>query len=154
VILNSVSTTYCTAKLNSLGCMPLIGSSGVASASASSGFTITGSNVRNKKTGLLFYGITGTQATPFQGGFHCVKTPTKRTPSVNSGGSVFFNDCTGVYSIDFNTYARGLIPGSPPLASLSQPGQIVHCQWWGRDPGLAAPNNTTLSNAMTFMVCE
>ena len=40
---------YCTAKPNSLGCTPSIASSGTPSASASSGFTVSTTNVLNNK---------------------------------------------------------------------------------------------------------
>jgi hypothetical protein len=78
-------TTYCQAKTNSLGCVPAIAGSGYPSASATGGFKVTCTNVRNSKTGLLFYGI-GAASLPFQGGTLCVASPIKRAPSMNSGG--------------------------------------------------------------------
>jgi choice-of-anchor B domain-containing protein len=139
-------TNYCTPKTNSLGCVPAIGSTGTPSVSAGSGFTITGSNVRNQKPGLLFYGINGQASTPFQGGTLCVNSPVKRTPASYSGGTPLpASDCTGVYGIDFNTFVSG---GSDP--SLQVVGTVVDSQWWGRDPGFAAPNNTTLTNGREF----
>jgi hypothetical protein len=144
--------TYCTPKINSLGCVPSIASTGKASAAAPIAHTITGSNVRNNKAGLLFYGVTGRASTPFQGGFLCVKAPVKRTPAGNSGGNpVPANDCSGVYSIDMNAFAQGLLGGTP-LPALLVPGTIVDCQWWGRDPGFPAPNNTTLTDALEYVV--
>jgi hypothetical protein len=114
---------------------------------------VTGSNVRNQKAGLLFYGINGPASTPFQGGTLCVKTPIRRTPVVNSGGtSLPTNDCTGVYSIDMNAFAQGSLGGSPSPA-LQVAGTLVNCQWWGRDPGFAAPNNTTLTDGLGYTVC-
>jgi hypothetical protein len=148
-----VPSTYCTAKVNSLGCTPTIGSTGTPSATAPSGFVVTGSNVRNQKAGLLFYGINGPASTPFQGGTLCVQTPIRRTPVVNSGGtSLPTNDCTGVYSIDMNTFAQGGLGGTPSPA-LQVAGTNVNCQWWGRDPGFAAPNNTTLTDGLAYQVC-
>lgn len=148
------SATYCTAKVNSLGCTPSINSTGAASATANSGFIVTASNVLNNKSGLLFYGTTGRNAVPFQGGTLCVNPPTRRALLVNSGGaSAPTNDCSGQYSIDMNAFARGLLGGTP-APELSVPGTLVDCQWWGRDPGFSAPNNTTLSNALEFTVCQ
>jgi hypothetical protein len=148
----SSSTTYCTAKVNSLSCTPAISDLGVASATATSGHVVKSSNNRNNKSGLLFYGDSGRAAVPFQGGTLCVKTPIKRTPAVVSGGTPPpANDCTGVYQIDMNTFAQGGLGGSP-LPSLKTPGTVVDCQFWGRDPGFPAPNNTSLSDGLEYTV--
>ena len=148
----AITNPYCTAKLNSLGCSPSIAAAGTPSASASSGFTLSASQVRNNKAGLLFYGTTGASSAPFQGGILCVAAPIRRTPALNSGGSSSGSDCSGVYSLDFNAFARGSLGGAP-LPALSLPGTTVDCQFWGRDPGFPAPNNTTLSNGMHFTIC-
>jgi len=146
-----IAASYCTSKQNSLGCTPLIAGLGTASASASNGFTLSASNVRNNKSGLLFYGVSGRSGAAFQGGFLCVKAPIKRTPAVNSGGGGG-NTCLGVYSIDMNAFARGALGGTP-LPALSVAGTLVNCQWWGRDPGFVAPNNTTLSGGLEYLIC-
>jgi len=147
-------TSFCTAKLNSLGCTPSISYTGTPKAGQLSGYVIRATNVRNNKSGLLFYGLNGGQAAPFQGGTLCVATPIRRTTSVLSGGTPApANDCSGIYQIDFSSFAAGLL-GGVPLAQLSVPGTSVSCQWWGRDPGFPAPNNTTLSNGLSFTICE
>jgi hypothetical protein len=142
---------YCTAKVNSLGCTPSIGSSGAnpPSATIGNGFNVTCTSVINNKSGLLFYGNAGQAATPFQGGTLCVKTPIKRTPAQSSGGNPPPNDCSGNYSIDMNAFAVGGAPAAPFLIVV---GTVVDCQWWGRDPGFAAPNNTMLSNGLEYVV--
>ncbi len=143
---------YCTAKTNSLGCVPAIGSSGASSASAPSGFSVSASNVRNNKPGLLLYTASGRAATPFSGGTLCLALPLKRASAVVSGGNPApANDCSGVYAIDMNAFRAGALGGTP-AAYLSLPGTLVQSQFWGRDPGFAAPNNTTLSNALEFLV--
>jgi hypothetical protein len=145
--------TYCTAKVNSLGCTPAMSFSGTPSAAALSGFTVKASNVRNNKNGLLFYGVTGQSSTPFQGGILCVNTPVRRTGATSSGGNpIPANDCSGVYSIDMNAFAHSAGPPTP-LPALIVAGTVVDCQWWGRDPGFPAPNNTTLSNGLEYTVC-
>jgi len=144
-------TVYCTAKTNSLGCVPTIAATGVPSATAGSGFIVSASDVLNNKNGLLFYGVNGPSALPYQGGTLCVKSQIRRTPSVNSGGNPPPNDCSGVFSIDMNLFAAGGLGGTP-LPALSVPGTVVNCQWWGRDPGFPAPNNTTLSDALEYVV--
>jgi hypothetical protein len=144
---------YCTGKVNSLGCLPAISSTGHPSITMTSGFVVRGANVRNNKNGLLFYGTTGRSSLPFQGGTLCVKTPLKRTGSINSAGAPPpANDCSGVFSIDMNTFAHS--PGPPvPLPALTVPGTTVDCQWWGRDQGFPAPSNTTLTDALEYVVC-
>ncbi|HTF88524.1 MAG TPA: hypothetical protein VK843_08945 [Planctomycetota bacterium] len=146
-------TTYCTSKVNSIGCVPAVSFVGAASASASSGFTVKASNVRNQKAGLLLYGISGRANLPFQGGFLCVQPPVRRTTGTNSAGTPLpTSDCSGVYAIDMNAFAQGLLGGNPLLA-LKTPGTVVDSQWWGRDPGFPAPNNSTLSNGLEYSIC-
>ena len=82
-----------------------------------------------------------------------MQTPIRRTPAVNSGGSPApANDCTGAFGIDMNAFAVGSLGGNP-APELLIPGTKVKAQWWGRDPGFTAPNNTTLSDAIQFNLC-
>ena len=146
--------TYCTAKLNSLGCLPAIGSSGVPSASAGSGFVLSGSNVRNQKPGLLIYTNAGPAGGPFQGGFLCLNPPIRRSIPLGSGGSALpASDCTGVYSIDMNAFAVGALGGTP-APYLLVVGTVVDAQFWGRDPGFPAPNNSTLTGGLQYTICQ
>ena len=148
-----VATSYCTAKPNSLGCIPAISCSGQASSTAPSGFTLFADGVRNQKAGFCMYSIAGRAATPFQGGWLCLAPPVRRTPVLNSGGTTLpANDCTGVYSIDMNSFARGSLGGTP-IPALSIDGTVVQSQFWGRDPGFPAPDNSTLSNGLEYTVC-
>lgn len=140
-------TAYCTAKTNSLGCTPVIVSTGLASASAPTGFTIGAADVLNNKSGQFFYGTNGQQASAFQGGTLCVKAPFKRTPVLNSGGSAApAADCTGTYGIDFNAHIASGV--DPNLVA----GQAVDGQFWSRDPGFSAPNNTGLTAGIHFVI--
>jgi hypothetical protein len=132
---------YCTAKINSQGCTPAIDSIGTPSASAGSGFVFGCSNVLDHKIGILFYGSSANGA-PFQGGFLCVKPPTKRTPPQSSVGS---SPCSASYSLDFNAYAAS---GVDP--NLIQ-GAAVFTQWWMRDPQSAS--TTGLSAGLSFVLC-
>ncbi len=145
------SVSYCTAKLNSLGCMPLITTSGTPSRSSGSGFDISCSNVRNAKVGLLLHSTNGRAATPFQGGILCLVPPIRRTPSANSGGTPLpAADCSGAWQIDFNAFVAGALGGNPAPA-LSVPGTTIDAQWWGRDPGFPSPNNSALSSGIEFV---
>jgi hypothetical protein len=145
------TSTYCTAKVNSLGCTPAIGWSGTPSASATSGFTVTCTSVLNNKPGLLLYGSTGRATTAFQCGTLCIKPPQRRTPGQGSAGNPPPSDCSGSYSIDMNSFASGLAGGNP-AAFLKVVGTVVDCQWWGRDGGFAAPCNTMLSEGLEYTV--
>jgi hypothetical protein len=122
----------------------------VPSASATSGFTISVSNVEGQRAGLIFYGMSnaGWSPTPWANGstsFLCVKAPTQRTPTQNSGGT--YNACDGVLALDWNAYAA-TTPGA--LGAPFAGGESVWAQGWFRDP--AAPKTTSLSNGLTFHV--
>jgi hypothetical protein len=137
---------YCAAKLNSNGCLPQIGFLGSPSAGASSGFLIHGSNVLSQKTGFLLYTRAGRASTPFYGGTLCLAPPLHRTPPRNSGGSLLGNDCSGLYTFDFNSWIAG---GTDPLLL---PGTTVEAQYYSRDPGYPAPNNIGLTDALEFTI--
>jgi len=137
------SWTYCTGKVNSLGCTPAIHFSGAPSATSSAPFVIRALNVVNQKNGLLFYGHEPTSA-PFQGGVKCVADPTIRTATQNSGGATSGADCSGTFSLDFN--ARLAAGVDPTTGVVSE----IFAQYWSRDP--LSPSHTSLSNAVRFVV--
>ena len=137
--------TYCTAKVNSLGCTPVIGFSGAPSASGAGPFDITATQVVSSKNGVFFYGLSGSSGTPFQGGWLCAQPPLKRTPVQSSGGSPPPSDCSGTFVFDFNSWMQG---GSDPNLAT---GVQVNGQYWYRDP--ASPSTTGLTNAIEFKVC-
>lgn len=134
---------YCTAQVNTLGCVPAIAAQGTASASAASGFTISVSQARNRQNGMLLYGTSGRAALPWHAGTLCVAPPLRRTPVLNSLGSAApTNDCSGVLARDFNAWAFSA--NDPELFA----GQHVRAQFYSRDPG--APGNLNLSDALEF----
>ncbi|MBK8178031.1 MAG: hypothetical protein IPK67_03870 [Planctomycetes bacterium] len=138
--------SYCTPKVNSLGCAPGIGWFGKASATAGQGFQIVAKNLRNRRPGLLLYSRAGPATTPFSGGILCLAPPIRRGTIETSGGSPTGNDCSGGLSVDFNAViAAGVDPG---LVA----GVAVYAQFWGRDPGFSPPNNTTLTDALAFVI--
>jgi hypothetical protein len=144
--------TYCTGKLNSAGCVPTISTSGLPSASATSGFVVQCNAVGNNKFGLLFYRAPGVRsAAPFLCGTLCVATPVQRTSIQPSGGNVGPNDCSGVWSLDMNCFASGGCGPAVPAPALLVPGTQVNCQFWGRDAG-APPCNAQLSDAVEYFV--
>jgi hypothetical protein len=108
-------------------------------------------NVEGQKSGLLFYGLNNASWAPTPWGigstsFLCVKSPTQRTPTQNSGGTI--NTCNGSFSIDWNAYIANT---AGALGTPFVGGETVYAQGWFRDP--PAPKTTNLSNALQFLVC-
>jgi hypothetical protein len=134
---------YCQAKVNSLGCTPLVQGLGLPSATAPQPFDVEALQVLSNKNGLLFYGL-APKASPFQGGTLCVQAPLKRTPVQSSGGNPPPSDCSGVFSYDFNQRIRSGV--DPALVA----GEEVFCQYWSRDP--ASPFTTGLTGGLAFYV--
>ncbi len=147
----SAAIEYCTAKQNSVGCTPQIFGVGTPSATSGSGFTVSAVNEINNKPGLLLYTDAGQAALPFSGGTLCIAPPIKRSVSLNSNGTPPPSNCTGVYSIDMNSFAVGGLGGGP-APFLVIPSAVVCAQFWGRDNGFSAPDNTSLSNGLLYTV--
>lgn len=141
-----MTSTYCTAKVNSQGCTPALSFSGVPSLTHPGPFDITATQVINGKPGLLFYSHVGRDAVPFQGGTLCVRTPIQRTPIQSSGGNPPPDDCSGTYGFDFNGWIQA---GADPIINL---GSTLNAQFWYRDP--ESPTGTGLTNAIEFIVCS
>ena len=136
---------YCTAKTNSLGCAPIIGSSGTPGLADAQPFFVTATDVISNKNGLLFYGLSGPSNAPFLGGTLCVQPPLRRTTAQNSGGSPPPDDCSGSYAFDFDAWFQS---GADPLLV---PGTVLDAQYWMRDP--ADPFGVALSGGLEFAVC-
>lgn len=136
-------TPYCSSKINSLGCAPVISSTGTPSLTAGAPFELEASLMLNQKSGLLFWGRAG-GAVPYYGGTLCVRPPVTRTPIQQSGGSTSGSDCSGHYAFAFT-------PSYMTQKGLGS-GDTVHAQWWSRDPGFAGYQSVSLSNALEFDV--
>jgi hypothetical protein len=139
-----VGLNYCTAKTNSAGCLPAISATGFPSATLGSGFSVQTINLLDNKFGLYFYSKSGPNNVPFQGGTLCAQLPLVRTAVQNSGG---MPPCGGRLLLDFNIYVAS---GKDPALVA---GQQVWIQTWSRDSGFAPPNNTSLSDALNFILC-
>jgi hypothetical protein len=138
---------YCTAGTTTNGCNATIVGLGTPSATATAGFTLQVSSVEGAKQGIIFYGISGQAALQWGTGssFLCVKSPTQRMGTQNSGGTAGL--CDGALSIDWNayTYSNPGVLGTPFSA-----GAVVQAQGWFRDP--PASKTTSLSNGFEFTV--
>lgn len=137
------TSAYCVAKVNSQGCTPAIGWSGLPSIGGADDFHVTATNVVNNKNGLIFWGQSPDNA-PFQGGTLCVKLPVIRTAVQNSKGSGAGTDCSGAFDYHWTeaySASQGLGVGSK-----------VYAQYWYRDP--QSPSGTGLTDALSFVICD
>ena len=142
----NIPEIYCTAKLNSHGCLPAITSSGTASVSDPNPFMITGSQLINNKFGFLYYGTNGPAATPFQGGFMCVAAPLARVTTDYTFGNPLGGDCSGDLSTDFNAWMQA---GNAVGVGA---GMQVHAQYIYRDPRNLDGTGFGLTDGVTFPV--
>jgi len=137
-------SVYCTAKASSAGCVAAIATSapGAQPVSGAGGYSVTATDVQGLKNGLLFAGVNGAAALPFNGGTLCMNGPLKRGPIFGSGGTGP-DDCTGSYSTEIND---GMIV---PFGLDAGSGNSGWYQYWYRDPNNGAGNfGTALSNAV------
>ena len=139
---------YCTAKPNSCGTLPVISSMGTPSSTSGSGFSVSATNTKALKAGLLMYTDSGRGYSPFSGGTLCLNAaPLKRSIAViDTSGTP--GQCDGTLSIDMNAFASGVLGGNP-LPTLSVPGTQVNCQFWGRD---TIANGALLSDALEYVI--
>lgn len=139
-----VASAYCTPKINSEGCTPLITSSGSPSYSgAGPAFQVHGQGVLSNHQGLMIWGL-NQASTPFGGGTLCVGAPVRRTTVQSSGGGGPPTDCSGGYSFACTPawlQSKGLLPGAN-----------VHVQYWSRDSGFTTPQNVGLTAGLSFTV--
>jgi Tol biopolymer transport system component len=141
---------YCTAGASASGCIVRMRSTGIASASASSGFVVIASFVEGQKDGLFFYGQNGRQANPWGNvtSFQCVAPPVKRGGLLVGNGTT--GACDSVVSQDLNALWCATCP-KPAHAPLS--GEPLQIQFWYRDPLNTSNQKTSLSDAIEVGVC-
>jgi hypothetical protein len=121
---------YCVSDASS-GCTPLLTASGVASASATSGFTVRVEALVPGRRAALFASRSSAPL-PFQPGALCLAPPLVRLLVGPASGSSAA--CGAALSLDWNTW-NSAHPGSFGAALAA--GDRVHVQAWVRDPGVA-----------------
>jgi hypothetical protein len=143
------SVNYCTAGTSFNGCMALLSSTGIASESATSGFTVLGSTMEGAKNGTFYFGLNGRQANPWGSGtsLQCVVPPVIRTGLQTAAGTQGL--CNGVMSIDLNAL---WCAGCPKPLKNPGAGTEVQLQLWYRDPFNTSNQTTSLSNGLEFTV--
>ena len=141
-----VITLYCDAKANSLGCLPVLETTGAASISDMAPFEIKATNVINRKSGMLFFGRSGRAATPFFGGTLCVQPALQRLPILNSGGPAGAPNCSGTLTFDFNAWLQG------PGAGSVMAGDQLNAQYFYRDPQHPDGTGYGLTGGVEFTV--
>jgi hypothetical protein len=138
-----VTVSYCTAGTSLAGCVPTMSAAGVASASATSGYSLTVSNVNGQRFGIIYYSITGAHPTPppFGAGLLCVNAPRQRMGNTFSNGTAGL--CDGVLVEDFLGFVA-THPGAlgVPFAA----GMTVNFQATVRDNGNL--QNRVMSDAL------
>ena len=140
------AASYCTAGTSASGCQAMLSSTGAASASAASGFSLVVSTVEGAKDGLFFFGASGRQANSWGSGtsFQCVTPPVSRAALMIGSGTS--GACDGSFSADLNARWTAK-PGQNPGA-----GALVQAQLWYRDPQNTSNQTTSLSDAVEFAV--
>jgi hypothetical protein len=144
--LSPVIETYCTSGTSTSGCLASLGATGTPSATASSGFNLTASNVEGAKDGLFFFGANGRQANSWGNGtsYQCVIPPVKRGGLLTGSGTS--GACDGSFTQDLNALWNSNVNKNPGS------GAVVQAQLWHRDPFNTSNQTTSLSDAVEFTV--
>jgi hypothetical protein len=120
-------SSYCTGKVNSQGCTPVLASSGTPTLSGADDFVVTATLVLNNKLGLVIWSESAGVQPAFNATL-CLGAPIVRTTAVGSGGSAGGDDCSGTIAFHFSH------------AYMTQQGltasDVLHAQVWYRDPAL------------------
>ncbi len=143
-----VSISYCTAGTSLAGCVPTLSASGVASAAAPNGYSVTINNVDGGRTAIFYYSITGAQnpPTPFGAGLLCIAAPRQRMSNDPTGGTPGL--CDGAPSRDFLLWVSTR-PGT--LGAPFAAGNTVNFQATVRDPGNAGNRVQTDAIQVTLL---
>ncbi len=138
--------TYCSGKVNSLGCAPFLTFVGQPSATSTVPFNITGNDFIPSESGFLLYSVIGKANVNFHGGKLCVKAPFTRflppKTAKNTGGA----PCTGILRRNFNSRIQS---GVDPALST---GQVVRAQFFQRDPADTFGFGDALSDGIQFVI--
>lgn len=140
-------SSYCTSSTTTNHCVPVIGCTGVPSASGGSGFVLTVAQVEGARNGMILYSLAAhpvmPQAPNGNTSYRCLQAPWKSTGTQFSAGAL--NSCDGALSVDFIAFmtSHPAAPGNPLMV-----GQTFYAQGVFKDPG--APGTLNYSDALSF----
>ncbi len=137
---------YCSAKVNSAGCLPFLQASGNPSATATQTFHIDALDVLPSQPGLMLYGF-GRADLGYHGGTLCIRPPVRRALPALMPQATGTPPCSGRLRLEFNVRIQ------TPTDPLLTVGQRVTAQWRQLDPADPAGFGDSLSDALLFYVC-
>lgn len=144
--LTAAGSTYCSSGTSATGCVPALGSTGSASASAASGFVLVGSGLDPNRPAMLYLGLNGGQSKPFTGSsLLCVRPPLVRTGVLLT--SAAGGTCGATLQRDWNDW-RATHPSAPGQPFVA--GETVWAQAWCRDP--LSPSGSVTTNGVVFVL--
>ena len=147
----AVPQVYCTplAPGSSSGCVPQLSAPTNPNLAHSGTCLLTLSQVEGQRAGIFFYGINGSQQQSWCNGqgqsFLCVRPPTQRTLSSNSGGTP--GTCSGSFTLDWNAFQ---LANPTALGNPFGIGSAVEVQGWFRDPTSCKTTFLTPAATLTY----
>ena len=134
---------YCEAKLNSLGCEPVMTVTGDSSMSGPDDFSVRVENLRNGQFAAIIWSY-GQADVPFAGGSRCVGLPIQLTKPRFTGGTPAPGlDCSGFVEIPLM---------HSDFAEMGEVGTQVFLQVWSRDPGHSDGSGLGLTSGLCVTI--
>ncbi len=144
---SSTPTAYGPTNNHSVGCAGLVSGTGTPSMTDPNPFLIQMNGAINQSVGTMWFSQSSAY-TPFIGRTLLLAMPAFRTAPLTSGGNpVPPQDCSGVFSLDFNALIQG---GTLPFL---QAGTQVSAQFLFRDVNDPMGYGMGLSNGLRFTIC-
>ncbi len=137
--------SYCSGKVNSIGCVPFLQVEGIPSPTISTTFRVRAFDTIPGEAGYLVYGFKKANLN-FHGGKLCVKAPFQRWLPPKIAANKGNPPCAGVWTRNFNALIRG---GTDPQLTA---GQRVFVQLSQRDTADPAGFGDSLTDAATFLI--
>ncbi len=141
--------SYCTSGTSASGCNAQLTTTGTASATASSGFTLDASGVEGQKVGTFLFAANGRQANAWGNStsYQCVVPPIFRSGLLGGAGTV--GSCDGAFTQDLNAL---WCAACPQPAKNPGAGAVAQAQLWYRDPFSTSNQTSSFSDAAEFTV--